>query len=629
MTEYQPHLGEILKELRAENGAGSQEEFADKIGIDVRTLRKIEKGQPFQPNSLALICHGLKTSAAEVKMAALERMRNLREEENTEHREATGSNYTSIRANLDDIDQVIRDQHGQLTSPTRAENDDETEFSSRRLVSSLASLGIPLDVTFLILEALPATLEKILEEGENFTTGQIRIAVAKCISSLHPDQLMATEEYQNQLKLEHNTEKELREVVRDLTVSWAKRYARRYGNPSQITQVLQQNGSVVKLDYQFLKAELIPHVLTRVLGEDFSISTSIIVNPTVVSEMARSTLEEFRRLGLYTIRYRTALWMAEDIAIHPPHPWIVSEESRTETIEYDLERGEANLSGLSLGSGFPVIDSQHRYDETIHHYCSAVLAIYSGFLGHKYTASIHVLRHWLSMADENTVLWQRCNLRYIDSDLASLGISKQDFLGRLKTMETANLLSQKTDKGDLLENCEYLRRVATSLYERRKEMNRISNLLAKRDPVEDAELLLIAQETAISCLGTKRIGEIYDRGSGDIIGFRGSPNVKGSILANRAPMCLFLIANDQIDRSKIKNLVDRAADQLFAHRLANTCIILTASEPQEALMTAIRTKLEELPSEFLIGTISLQRLRSQKRSNMKSRDILDELFSDG
>lgn len=357
MEDYQPELGEIVRELRAEGGLGSQDDLAHKAGIGVRAVRNIETGKVAQENSLALVCQALGTSSSEVKKKALER-RKLNSSTQTEI-SGNGSlkNYGTFSDTidrLDNIDSLVTKNYGVLISPTR--EDDNIFFSSRRLISSLSSIGITLDVAFIIIEHLPKSLGDILSDSTNFSTNHVRMAVSKSIASLRPDEILRTDVFQKHLGISKSSEKEMTATVREMISGWAKRYARRYGNPSQITQILQENGEAVRLDYNFLKTELIPHVLRRVLGNDFSISSSTIVNKSIVSDMSRSTLEEFRRLGLYTIRYRTALWLAEDLAVHPPHPWIVSENTRDETIKYDLDRANANIKGLEGGSSTNHLD---------------------------------------------------------------------------------------------------------------------------------------------------------------------------------------------------------------------------------------------------------------------------------
>lgn len=77
MKRFQPQLGEIVRELRLEKGFPNQDDFADTVGIDVRTLRSIESGKEnFRHASLSKIAQSLSIPVGELKRQALERKRD-------------------------------------------------------------------------------------------------------------------------------------------------------------------------------------------------------------------------------------------------------------------------------------------------------------------------------------------------------------------------------------------------------------------------------------------------------------------------------------------------------------------------------------------------------------------------
>ena len=150
---------------------------------------------------------------------------------------------------------------------------------------------------------------------------------------------------------------------------WVKRYCRRYGDPSQATRIIEEDGSSSLVDFSYLKTSIVPHMLKRLLGEHYNVSTSALISSTSVAEMAAHLLANFVGLISYAIRYRTALWLAEEIAIQPPHPWLVTPQTRLSTVRYDIDRARAHIDALkieSLGSNY---DLWHHYTEIIHH-CS-------------------------------------------------------------------------------------------------------------------------------------------------------------------------------------------------------------------------------------------------------------------
>lgn len=475
MERYQPHLGELVREIRAERGFSSQDDLADHAGVDVRTVRSVEQGRNIQEASLAKICESIELTISTLKERSVERKQSMRNsvavEDGTENSGLDGDPLAKIKSELDKIDADVRRIFGPLTAPTR--KDGITEFSSRRLISSMSTLGIPPEVIFRILSRLPTALSGHVPDDGVLSTGHIRSAVAQLISKLELADVVDTDLFQLRAEAAGRRKQSRQEEaisLEEIKFSWASRYARRYGNPTQIMRVMEQNGETRRLDYAFIKGELIPHVLRRVLGDDFSLETGDLVNPSIVSEMARTTLEEFRRLGLYTLRYRTALWLTEDLAIHPPHPWVVSEETREATILYDFERADANLEGLRNTDDSPGFDTKHRFSEVVHHLCSSILATYNGFLGHRHASSLHMLRHWLAIESDNPVLWKSCELRLIDGDLFACGISRQEFSSLLKRLDVALMSRTTPAAAELAEKCEKLHGFAHQLYLRRAKM---------------------------------------------------------------------------------------------------------------------------------------------------------------
>lgn len=255
-----------------------------------------------------------------------------------------------------------------------------------------------------------------------------------------------------------------------------------------------------------------------------------------------------------------------------------------------------------------------------------MLAIYSGFLGHKYATSVHLLRHWLSMKDDNSVLWSRCDLRHIESDLVFLGISKQDLLARLKTMEPANLLTCEKFTENLVTSCRELQRIVIAVDSRRRTMRQLDGILKGRLVPSESDFAELARETAIVCLGTKRIGDVIDRATEQVIGFRGVPRTDKSILSNRSPMFIFITASNADSLDRASRIANHALDQLNAHRLADTCIVLTPGIPSEPLRTKLAEIMNDLPRESLVTAMSLGDLRNMRRRNSPIHEILDEMF---
>ncbi|WP_171230671.1 helix-turn-helix domain-containing protein [Ruegeria sp. HKCCA4008] len=635
MERYQPHLGELIRELRAEKGFSSQEELADHAKIDARTVGSVESGKRIQEAKLAAISASLKTTIGELKSQAIARQNSQRDhharinkERGAEPEENDESSFSTVSRDLDKVDADVRRIFGPLTAPTR--EDGITEFSSRRLISSMSALGIPPEVIFRILGRLPLTLRRYVSDDGVLSTNHIRSAVALLISKLDLEDVNETDvfRFRSEAASRGRTARQNDALILDeIKFSWATRYARRYGNPTQIMRVLEENGQTRKLDYAFIKGELIPHVLRRVLGDDFSVEEEQLVNPSVVSEMARTTLEEFRRLGLYTLRYRTALWLTEDLAIHPPHPWVVSEDTRDTTIAYDFERADANLDGLRNTEDAPGFDIKHRFSEVVHHLCSAILATYNGFLGHRHASSIHLLRHWLAIENDNPVLWKSCELRLIDGDLFACRISRQEFSALLKRLDVALMSRRIPPAEELIAKCEQLREFSQRVFSHRAKMRQYNLAMASGSVDVQQYLPDLAREIIFSCFGARKVFELKDRESQEQIGFSATPAFEGTVLEGRPPLCVFIFCNGQGDAASMRRTCDRAIDQLNAHRLAETCVILCARRPSRNLREMVMTAESKLPTTQILRVLHMDEMRAKRREMDSISDFIDSVFS--
>lgn len=627
MERYQPQLGQLLRAHRTQKGYTKQA-LADAAGVDVRTVASLERGSAIQEIKLGAISTALGVSVADLEDLKAQAL-NLRRASPAAPPIANSTSapkegpFGRIAHELDAVDERIRAAFGELRSPARS--NELMDFSSRRLISSLSSLGIPLEIILLVLQELPEELEKTVNQ-DDFSTAHIRSAVARIISGLSTATIQASESYQARRALAREADQRAAITAHEIKFDWASRYARRYGNPHQIIQVLEEDGTSRKLDYAFLWKELIPHCMKRILGDGFNVGDTTLISKSVIEEMARSALEEFNRIGLYSIRYRTALLLIEDMAIHPPHPWMVTPETKDTTIAYDFERAEANLLGLEQGTIEGGFDTSYRYNEILHHLCSAILAVYSGFLGHRDTSSIHLLRHWLNIEEENPVLWRSCDLRLINSDLAEIGLSKHEFSALLKRMEIADHGANRKPAAELAASGRKLMTLAQSLVAARSRMSALRNELKPNVRPSHHVFEAIARETAMASLGCKRVFPLIGPEGKSTIGFRGSIKLEKTMLRNRSGLTIFLFCFDPSDPGEIQAVLEQAMDQLRAHRMAETCIILCVDEPGAELKEATRSASERLDRNGLICTTSILHIREKMRSGVPTEDIIDDIF---
>lgn len=313
------------------------------------------------------------------------------------------------------IDSRIKQLLPQKLISPRAGNAYE-DFSSEKLIFSLAQLGIPVRVGIQVAESLDKYLAPMLHGVQEVTTNHIRHAVVAAIRALD-----TTTYGHSALEL------------------WADNYARRYGNPNERLRVIHRDGSEVDLDYQFLLEHLIPHLIRKIMGVQIeALEASDIISKLNMRRMADEVLGHVKSLNVYAIRYKTLFNLAYDLAVQPPHPWFVDARTAQATVEYDLERATQHAKLLHEESiQTEYASARHSAREAIHHACSAILAYYGAFLGVSELGPLSQLVHALNLYGEqgNPLLWSISQIRQIEGDLTAIGESRPEFLRKLQKLQ--------------------------------------------------------------------------------------------------------------------------------------------------------------------------------------------------
>ena len=497
----QPELGEIVRELRGERGYSSREDFANAAGVSPKTVERLETGHSVHTTSLAKILKELSIDNHTVNQRALER-RNAKKTPASEifSGQIIPRKYKDpillVEAGefsrfFRTIDELVSDEFGRVFAFTR---NTDVEFSARRLFMSLCEIDIPVEIAISILEKVPVTLKHVVIDNV-FDTSHIRMAVSQVIyglpydktNNLNEDMLRDADPREPKTTFGRD-EWELRKL------DWARRYSRRYGDPNQAVNILEIDGSQTRLDYNFLRTELIPHMLNRLLGKEFNLGGDTLIKQNAISDMASCLLTEFKRTGLYTLKYKTALSLAEDFATQPPTPWFVTSETQAESIKYNLERATAHTASIQINSDVADENTWHRLLEVAQHSCAAILGAYGAYMGSKDRTSLHILRNWISISEKNLALWELCEMRYIDHDLRSLKINKGDFARFLKHLDM-RLNSRKLETNEqAMEIASQMFDYASALVKQRQKMRNVRININETDQINVKDLLDIMAE---------------------------------------------------------------------------------------------------------------------------------------
>jgi hypothetical protein len=479
-----------------------------------------------------------------------------------------------LKAKLIELDIYFRKKLGEIVS---SRTNLTVPFSCEKIISSLVALDIPPHAAYMVTFELQKYL--IPAANDKVTTNAIRMAVAKALFNID-------------FGAELNARRE----------EWAKRYARRYGNPDQLIFVIHQDGEQEPLDYKYVKQQLIPHLLRRVWAvRDATPFLGWIVSQQTISDMAQGILDEVKRLDLYSIRYKTLLYVAEDLALQPPHPWLVSPFSQERTIAYDFERIRTHLARLTVS------DKQDEgmwqaVGECVHHSCSAILALYGYLLGPRYLSPLNNLRNVLVMNFENASLWSFCNIRNIESDLLLAQSSVASVIQLLKKIE--KLLSHRTS-----ENLEAITRLTVELADIairiRTEIDarqKILNQLLENKVIGDEEFLAIAKQLLI---GVNSIKEHKPLRRDAIMLHQRSQ----ATLFQRTQPLIVLTGSSSANLQTAVLAIDVAIDLMRAHDQAcNTIFFFHSDELGDATKNYLREKIGRNESCILISRSSLTRL---------------------
>jgi len=322
------------------------------------------------------------------------------------------------------------------------------DYSSRKLFESLMHIGMPLEVAIEIPKNIIPMLEeeKEKEPKRDLTTADIRLSVARCI---------------DRFSLIENKEKgfDKEDVYR-----WSAAYIRRYGNPkSQFIKVIDCEEEK-ELNYDYIQKKIIPHLLRRIMGLDAKTRPEKEFQKVFTKEtqgrISREILCFSNKLEIYQIRYKTLINILEDVALNPPHPWIVNKETISSVIDYNIERAEKHLKEIKSQKNK---DIEIIYDlstvDCIMHLCAAILANYGAFLGVGTKYGFLELRRILDLKSKNPAFWSYCKIKEIDKDLEKIGWCIESFSERLEKIKHCS------DIKDPKKRCEELKKSAFELAE--------------------------------------------------------------------------------------------------------------------------------------------------------------------
>ena len=293
---------------------------------------------------------------------------------------------------------------------------DNKLFSSQLLINSLSSMGIPLDVSLDVLESSVPEIIGLKRQISQLETSHIRKAIANALYKL--DQDIYSE---------------------DQIQAWGDSYVRRYGNPHIRPLVLidddeKHHHEIIPLTYKFVKRVLVPDLLKGIVGKKSFIHLIKSCRKKEDARIADVIIRSIRSLDINRIHYSTLLALATDLALQPPHPWLVPRAFDFDSILYDYERASHHaLNVRSIIENGELHAGKYPLRECIHHSCSGILATYGVFMGCGYLAPFYNFTYQVGQIIEGRTqeVFQYSKLENLRHDLFTFGIDMKQLYDSL------------------------------------------------------------------------------------------------------------------------------------------------------------------------------------------------------
>lgn len=314
-----------------------------------------------------------------------------------------------------EYDEKMCELYGQIIDSKRKKEDDgidnktKIEFRSQKIFLSLIKIGVPLDNAYQIV--INVTDELITHEdnglynGGKLSTHEIRKVVAYKI--LH-------------CNLEGVPLKEIEE--------WGDKYVRRYGHDSQRTKIYYKDSSNDNdVSYAFVKDSLLHDIIEELGIKKYIYGGDIKKNQ--LKSMSEDVVDFINNCNMYKIRYDILKEFICEMALQPPHPWLVTSETAEKIRQYDIEAVEKHYKKIEEKIKYNDFSEEHyTICEMLHHSCSSILAGYNEILGCKDLDAFFNLEKIVNKLYNNEHdLVMEYNIDELPSDLKYIGIDFYDF----------------------------------------------------------------------------------------------------------------------------------------------------------------------------------------------------------
>lgn len=343
----------------------------------------------------------------------------------------------------------------------KAGTDKRVPFKIRKIVYSLSLIGVPPEV---ILEVVAQVSSKLLNEykhNKNISTTLVRDVIAETLYGLDESK--------------YSTYKVQR---------WGDNYVRRYGSEYRVKVITEGEK---ELDYNFLKKEIIPTVLSEIAHDiSYLVEAHRLPSNSTIEKMAEEILSIISGLNLYRIHYNTLLSIVRELCLQPPHPWFATSIRDFKYVHYDYIQYKINFKKAKFY--FDKCDygkALYALKEFIHHSCSCILCYYTVYMGCGTLAPLYVLldivKQLIYHNDQRIDMMFK--IRELKDDLNRNGMDLNTFYMILCAIKSrlhhVKIADDKSCK-ELNKSCNQLYDIATNLVGSFIRLNKLQSVKTKK-----------------------------------------------------------------------------------------------------------------------------------------------------
>ncbi len=253
-------------------------------------------------------------------------------------------------------------------------NDHET-YQTYKIITSLLQLGIPLTAAYSIAQlTINHIKEFIYENGGSsveLSTKDIRKMVSQSIQ---------------EIDVQHFSYEDIE--------SWNNQYIRRYGHNNKRIRIYYSNSDQTdEISYEYINTKLAVDIVRDITKDRIKYSE---IPSKYQAHIAHEILSFINSCDLYKINYKILKEIIKEIALQPPHPWFISDKTRSDIIKYDIDCLKSNINKIKEALENDVDSSQYVKIEILHHASALILEKYNYFLGCYDLSAFYLLKELLN-----------------------------------------------------------------------------------------------------------------------------------------------------------------------------------------------------------------------------------------